>query len=158
LRTTWLWEKIRAQGGAYGAYVSFSLQSGTFNYLSYRDPNLLQTLDNYDLTGQFLRHLDLSEDELSKSIIGTIGQLDAYQLPDAKGYSALNRHLTGMTEKKRQQLRDEVLGTTAADFKAFADVLDMVKAKGQVVVLGSSDAIKNANAQRNIQLKVTKIL
>ena len=158
LRTTWLWEKIRAQGGAYGGFVTFSLQSGTLNYLSYRDPNLLQTLDNYDLTGQFLRRLDLSEDELTKSIIGAIGQLDAYQLPDAKGYSALNRYLTGMTDEKRQQLRDEVLRTTAADFKAFADVLDMVKEQGQVVVLGSSEAIKNANAQRNIQLKVTKVL
>src|SRR5262249_35602793 len=45
LQTTWLWERIRVQGGAYGGFSVFDNQSGTFSYLSYRDPNLLSTLD-----------------------------------------------------------------------------------------------------------------
>ncbi len=32
-------------------------------------------------TVDFLRNLEMSEDELSKAIIGTIGDVDAYQLP-----------------------------------------------------------------------------
>lgn len=60
---------------------------GVFSFLSYRDPNLLKTLDIYDGTGEFLRQLDLDEETLTKSIIGTIGDVDSYQLPDAKGYS-----------------------------------------------------------------------
>lgn len=58
-----------------------------FSFLSYRDPNLLKTLDVYDGTGDFLRELEIDDDTLTKSIIGTIGDVDAYQLPDAKGYS-----------------------------------------------------------------------
>ena len=55
--------------------------------MSYRDPNLLKTLDLYDETAKFLRELEVDDDALTKAIIGTIGDVDAYQLPDAKGYS-----------------------------------------------------------------------
>ena len=145
LRTTWLWEKIRVQGGAYGAFNSFNKETGTFNYLSYRDPNLTGTLEAYDKTAGFLRTVDLSEGELTKNIIGAIGSLDAYQLPDAKGFTSMVRYLLGKTDKERQQYRDEVLGTNVADFKAFADVLEAVNRAGHVVVMGSPDAIAAAN-------------
>jgi presequence protease len=88
LGTTWLWDKIRVQGGAYGGFSTFDSLSGTFAYLSYRDPNLLASLDNYDATPTFLRSLDLSESELTKTIIGTSGMLDPYLLPDAKGWTS----------------------------------------------------------------------
>lgn len=64
-----------------------SLHVGVFSYLSYRDPNLLKTLDVYDETSNFLRELEMDNDALTKAIIGTIGDVDSYQLPDAKGYS-----------------------------------------------------------------------
>lgn len=60
---------------------------GVFSFLSYRDPNLLKTLDVYDGTSNFLKELEMDDDALTKAIIGTIGDVDAYQLPDAKGYS-----------------------------------------------------------------------
>lgn len=64
-----------------------SSYAGVFSFLSYRDPNLLKTLDIYDGTGDFLRQLEMDDDTLTKAIIGTIGDVDSYQLPDAKGYS-----------------------------------------------------------------------
>lgn len=145
LRTTWLWEKIRVQGGAYGAFGSFNLETGIFTYLSYRDPNFEGTLETYDNTASFLRNVNLSQDELTKNIIGTIGSLDAYQLPDAKGFTSMVRHLLGKTDEERQRYRDEVLGTTVADFRAFADVLEQVNKEGHVVVMGSPDTIAEAN-------------
>ena len=48
LGTTWLWDRIRVSGGAYGGFSDFDSHSGMFTYLSYRDPNLLKTVDNYD--------------------------------------------------------------------------------------------------------------
>lgn len=36
---------------------------------------------------------DGPQDALTKAIIGTIGDIDSYQLPDAKGYTAFLRHL-----------------------------------------------------------------
>ena len=158
LRTTWLWEKVRVQGGAYGGFCQFNPRSGLFAFLSYRDPNLLDTVDVYDQTATFLRNLALNEDELVKSIIGSISAMDGYQLPDAKGHTSLTRYLQGESADHRQKMRDQVLGTTAADFKAFADVLDAVKDAGSVVVLGSQDAIDGANTERENWLKVTKVM
>lgn len=36
-------------------------RSGMFTYLSYRDPNLMKTVDVYDGTPQFLRELELDQ-------------------------------------------------------------------------------------------------
>ncbi len=158
LSTTFLWERIRIQGGAYGVFCPFDHRSGVFSFLSYRDPNLLDTLDVYDRTGQFLRQLDLSSEELSKSIIGAIGQMDAHQLPDAKGYTSMVRHLTGEGDEMRQRRRDQVLATTQADFKALAEVLEGVSRQGRVVVLGSPEALQAANAARGEWLALKQVL
>ena len=158
LGTTWLWEKVRVQGGAYGGFSIFDTNSGTFTFLSYRDPNLLATIENYDKTVDFLTGLGLSADELKKSIIGTIGNLDAYQLPDAKGWTSMVRYLTNYTDEERQRIRDEVLGTKVDDFKQFARLLAELNKAGEVVVLGSADAIEKANKEKANFLEVKKVM
>ncbi|NCP85842.1 MAG: peptidase M16 [Anaerolineae bacterium CG_4_9_14_3_um_filter_57_17] len=158
LGTTWLWEKVRVQGGAYGGFSTFDTNSGAFAYLSYRDPNILPTLANYDATPGFLRALDLNESELTKSILGTIGEIDAYQLPDAKGWTSMAHHLTGYTDEMRQQTRAEVLATSVKDFQRFAETLEQVAAHGEVVVLGSAEAVEKANQEKQGFLKVKKVL
>ena len=85
--------------------------------------------------------------------------MDAYQLPDARGYTSLTRYLAGVTEENRQQLRDQVLSTTQADFKAFAEVLDHLRRGGHVVVLGAAEAIGKANQQKGGDwLRITQVL
>mgnify|MGYP000493781292 CR=1 FL=1 len=158
LRSTWLWEKIRIQGGAYGAFCVFDAHSGIMSYISYRDPNVLETLRNYDGTSRFLRDLELSKEELVKSIIGAIGNIDAYQLPDAKGYSAMQRALIGYTDEARQQYRDEILSTTTADFTALAEVLDRWNDTGRIVVVGTQDTIVRAGSEGKIDFTMTKVL
>lgn len=155
LRSTWLWERVRVQGGAYGGMGSFDRYSGIFSLLSYRDPNLDKTLAIYDQTAKFLRTLQLDAAELSKSIIGTIGELDAYQLPDAKGFTALTRSLLGVTDEERQRMRDEVLGASEADFHSFGAALEQLKERGEVVVMGSPQAVE---ASQVAWQKVIRIL
>ncbi len=159
LYTTYLWEKIRVQGGAYGGMVAWDRIAGVYSFVSYRDPNLVRTLKNFDNTAEFLKHLDLSQDELTKSIIGTIGDVDGYQLPDAKGHGSFVRHITGITEENRQQLRDEILSTTVDDFKAFGRALESLQEDGQIVVIGSTEAIREANeSQGGDWLSVQRVL
>lgn len=152
LRTAWLWEKIRVQGGAYGAMCSFDPYCGVFAFASYRDPNLAATLEAYGQTAGFLNTVQLDEDELTRAIIGAIGGLDNYLLPDAKGYTSLLRHLTGNTDEKRQKTRDELLSTTADDFREFGKFLRMEKAVTSV--LGSPEAVSESGLsfQSTLQL------
>jgi len=157
LGTTWLWDRVRVSGGAYGGFCSFNFRSGGFAYASYRDPNLEATLDVYDGTSQFLREVALDDDAVSKAIVGCIGELDSPMLPDAKGYTSFSRHLLGEGPEGRQERRDQVLGTTEAHFREFAEALDAVKMNGSVVVVGSQDAIQAANAA-GAQLDVTTVM
>lgn len=155
---TYMWEKIRVQGGAYGGFSTFDSNSGIFNFVSYRDPNLLASLDKYDAAADFLKNIQLSDGELVKAIIGGIANMDGHLLPDAKGYTSMTRRLTGYSDEERQRIRDEVLNTTAADFKAFGKALEAVAAEGRVVVLGSADEIETANQEREGFLAVKKVL
>ncbi len=160
LRTSWMWEKVRVQGGAYGAFSTLDTTTGIFSFLSYRDPNLLDTLDVYNGASTFLREFDLSEEEVTTGIVGAIGGMDSYQLPDAKGLTSMKRHLIGRTDEQRQQQRDEILNTTIADFRAFADTLDLVNENGLVVVMGAQGSIEAANEQLGAeqQLVIKQVL
>lgn len=56
---SYIWDKVRVVGGAYGGFCDFSPHNGMFTFLSYRDPNLLATLDNYDGAVDFLRNVEV---------------------------------------------------------------------------------------------------
>jgi Zn-dependent M16 (insulinase) family peptidase len=145
------------QGGAYGGSSSLDPQSGILTFLSYRDPNLLGTLDVYDGAAGYLA-AGVGEQDLVRSIIGVIGTIDAHRLPDAKGFAALIFHLMGETDETRQRRRDEVLGTTAADFRALGQALAEVARQGAVAVLGPEQSLRAANAERPVFSTFTKVL
>ena len=157
LNTTYLWDRIRVQGGAYGGGASFDQFAGSFAFTSYRDPNLVETLENYDQAAAFLRQ-GVGAQDLTRSIIGVIGAVDTYRLPDAKGFTSLLWELMGDTDEARQQRREEILGASQQDFAAMAEVLEAVAQQGRVVVLGSETAIRAANEERGNFLAVTKVL
>jgi len=158
LNTTWLWNKVRVQGGAYGGSCSLDRRAGVFAFSSYRDPNLLDTLKVYDETAGFLREAEIDEEEVTRSIIGVIGQVDDYLLPDAKGLASLRRYLLGESEERLQRLRDEILSARVEDFRALGAALAQLAAAGRVVVMGSPEAIAAANAERGGFLEVSKVL
>jgi len=158
LRNAWLWDRIRVQGGAYGAFCTIDRLSSALTFVSYRDPNLLKTIQAFDESGRFLRQAPLGREELTKAIIGTIGEIDQHRLPDAAGHVSLLRRLTGQTEEELQRIREEVLETGEAHFRAFADVLDGVRDTGIVKVLGSREAIEAASADRPGWLEIRKVL
>ena len=148
LSLAWLIPKIREQGGAYGASLDLERYSGYLAMTSYRDPNVLETLATFDGTAAFLRALELSGSDLTRSIIGALNGIDPYQLPSAKGFTSLTRYLVGQTEVERQKLRDELFATTAKDFRHFADIMDAVRDRGQIVVMGAEETLSEANRAR----------
>lgn len=140
LRMGKLWEDIRVAGGAYGAFCNLDKITGNFVCASYRDPNIEKTLSVYDNLGNYLKTFTPSTAQLSQAKVGAVGALDTYLLPDAKAAKALGRYLTGYTAQIRQQERDEMLGSTAKDFRDFADALDAASQNGIICVIGENKA------------------
>jgi Zn-dependent M16 (insulinase) family peptidase len=158
LNLSYLWNQVRVQGGAYGAGLSFNLHTGMASYYSYRDPNVAETLKVYDEAGEYLRNVDISPDELTKILIGTVGDVDRFMMPDAKGFTSMVRYLINYTDEERQKVRDEMLSTTIEHIRQFADALDLLAKQGHVVVLGSSQSIENATEQLPSDLDIIKVL
>jgi Zn-dependent M16 (insulinase) family peptidase len=144
LRMAWLWDQIRVKGGAYGAFCIFDILTKGLTMVSYRDPNIVKTLEAFDATGRYLRATDIGSDELNKAVVGAIGDLDAHLLPDAKGYVSLRRFLTNQDDAFRQRIRDEVLACTETDFLAAADVLEEFGKHGRVVLMSGETALNEA--------------
>ena len=144
LRTGYLWDRVRVRGGAYGSSLSLDFFTGDFSLVSYRDPNLTETLDVYDEISDFLENLSLPDEELEKIIIGCMGQLDPPLTADRKGSVSMAEHLTGITHEFKQQRRDELLATTLDDIKDFAGIFQKVKETGNICVLGNEEKITKA--------------
>lgn len=146
LRTSWLWEQVRVLGGAYGVFCSLNRLSGVFTFGSYRDPNLAGTLKNFVASARFLQDKKLEAGEVDKAVIGAIGDMDGYLLPDAKGFASLRRFLAQVSELELQTIREELLATTAADFQAFGQVLEQALTASKIVVAGAVESLQQAES------------
>ncbi len=144
LSTSYLWEKVRMQGGAYGSSNSFDFYTGDYGLVSYRDPNLQETLEIYDQIAEYIANLDLPEEEMQKIIIGCFGRLDPPLTPDRKGSISMADYLTGRTHAMRQKHREELLATRLEDLKSYAPLFRKIKDSGKVCVLGNEEKIKKA--------------
>lgn len=154
----YMYPKIRLQGGAYGGAARYNAFSGVLTYLSWRDPNISGTLDTYDNAGRFLQTLELNDDELEKAVIGAVGELDQYQLPDLKGYTAMLRYLIGYTDAMRQQYRDEVFSTSMQDYHTVGEALNKAAEHGgKVVVVAGPQAAQKAN-ESGANLTINKVI
>jgi Zn-dependent M16 (insulinase) family peptidase len=74
-------------------------------------------------------------------------------------FSCCCRYLLGVTDEERQERREQVLGTTLADFKAFADVLEAARGSAaQVVAVTNADRAAAVLEQKPGFWDVKKVL
>ena len=142
MNLTYMWNMVRVQGGAYGGTMLFDPTTGQTNFLSWQDPNIGKTIDVYQNAGRYLSGIELDQDEIERAVIGGISTLDDALLPDAKGYRAFIRHLIGLTDDMRQQIRDEVLNTSIDDFHTFGRYLAQATDDNVVVVAGDRSRLE----------------
>lgn len=147
LRTGYLWERVRVQGGAYGCVCGLERATGDFYLASYRDPNVRETLKAFDGVARHLTGARPERRELEAAIVGAIGDVDSYLLPEAKGATALYRHIAGDTPERRARMRDEILSTSAKDLTAFGEVLAEALPKARTAALGGAALEEYAREQ-----------
>jgi Zn-dependent M16 (insulinase) family peptidase len=145
LSTGYLWDNVRVMGGAYGGFARFGASSGRMMFMSYRDPNLVDTLNIYDGASNALTAAEITQEDVLQAIIGSIGDMDSPLSPDQKGSVSMAQYIAGETNEDRQRMRDEVIDTTPSDFKDLAKRMESLKTKGSVAIFGSQAALDQAN-------------
>ena len=139
----YLWINVRVKGGAYGCMNTF-LRSGESYFVSYRDPNLSDTLDVYDRIPEYIKSFSPDERDMTKYIIGTFSALDTPMNPEAKGSRSLSAYLEGITYEQIQKERNEILNAQPEDIRRLADLVDAVLKKDSICVIGNENMIKES--------------
>lgn len=137
----YLWINVRVKGGAYGCMNTF-LRSGESYFVSYRDPNLSDTLDVYDRIPEYIKSFSPDERDMTKYIIGTFSALDTPMNPEAKGSRSLSAYLEGITYEQIQKERNEILNAQPEDIRRLADLVEAVLKKDSICVIGNENMIK----------------
>ena len=142
LARDYLWNKIRVLGGAYGAMQGFGMISGDTFMATYRDPNCRESYKAFEGAVEYTANLNLSENEITKYVIGTIAGMDTPFTPASILGTAMSRYFTGLTKEEWQQVRDEVLSVTNEQLTALAPMLKAVLAQDYRAALATERQAK----------------
>ena len=155
LNYEFLWNEIRAVGGAYGA--GGVIREGFGAFYSYRDPNPERSLEKYLEIPKFLEELaeKIEKDELEKYIIGTFSVTDGVRSARLGFDLECARALRGITYKRRAKRRLEMLGTDKNDLLSFARMLKRCLRASASCTVASSDKLSDMGAKIE---KINKIV
>lgn len=141
IRFDYLWNEIRVKGGAYGSLFQHR-RKGQLALASYRDPNIKETLAVYKKLPNYLETLELSQQELTKYIIGSISPLEQPKSARSKGVAALSRLKNDFPREDIIQLKEEILAVDPNEFKKLADSFDEAINDASLVVIGNKAKIE----------------
>lgn len=144
LEYEYLWNEVRAKGGAYGVGLITS-RSGDVLFYSYRDPALKATFDAFAKCGDYLESADISQSELDGYIISIIADMDKPISPRLTGLTADSDYFLDVTEQYKREVRERILTATPADIKAFAPLFKKVATHSLRAAVGSKKAISQLN-------------
>jgi len=140
LSTDWLQTRIRVVGGAYGGWSSFAM-NGTVTFNSYRDPNLRETIKNYEATSEYLASFNSDKKSMTRYIIGTIAGMDSPLTASEKGDIATAYFFNQRKPESLQSDREAILSTTPKNIRDFSSLVTDVLNKKVLCVYGDKERI-----------------
>ena len=141
LSNEYLWTEVRLKGGAYGVMCGFS-RNGAAYFISYRDPNLLKTVDVYKNATEYVKNLPEDKDFTDRYIITAIGDLDVPLTPSLRATMAYGEYKGQVTKETLQQIRDELLATTPAKIRELSSYLEAVSENPVYCTVGGATKLE----------------
>lgn len=111
---------LREEGGAYGGRADYNPVTGTFVMMSYRDPRLAATYDDFMHAISWVVEADLAASDIEGAIICAMQELDKPLSPYAELVQAWEQQQEGISEEMRQQYRHGILQCSQAQIKTVA--------------------------------------
>lgn len=140
LSNPYLYELIRAKGGAYGAGLSASV-TGLLSAYSYRDPNITATIDNFDKIGNLAKNIDISDRDFENQQISAMGSILRPKSPSSLADEDFVRY------KKEnpidpEKLLEQIKATDLNQIKGFSNLFEKAMKEENVCVFGNRENIK----------------
>ena len=137
----YLWTQVRVKGGAYGCMCDF-MKTGDSYFVSYRDPNLENTIDVYEKAADYIAHFEADERTMTQYIIGAISEMDTPMTPAMKGSHSLTGYMTHYSYEMAQKDRDELLLADADTIRGLAEYIRAFMDEDCLCVVGNEENIK----------------
>lgn len=112
-----LHQKIREQGGAYGAGATYNPLWGNFYLHSYRDPHISRTFRTFSQGIEEIAGGEFDESDLEEAKLGIIQHADSPTSPGSRAITSYSNERDGKTRQIRQQFRDRLLAATSDDIE-----------------------------------------
>ena len=137
----YLWQNVRVKGGAYGCMSNFT-RLGDGYFMSYRDPNLEKTNEVYEGVVEYLKNFSANERDMTKYIIGTMGNIDQPMTPATKGDRSMNLYMNHVSEEIIYEERNQILNATEDDIRGLADIVAAVLKNNFICVIGNEEKLE----------------
>ena len=137
----YLWTNIRVKGGAYGCMCGFG-RSGESYFVSYRDPNLKNTVEIYEKAAETVEHFTADERIMTQYIIGAVSGMDTPMNPAAYGLFSLSAYLCGISQQLLDVEREQLLDATQEDIRELAAYIRAFMQDDFLCVVGNAQKIK----------------
>lgn len=138
----YLWNTVRVQGGAYGVGL-ISRNNGALGFYSYRDPSPARTIDCFKGAAENLRSVAMSGEDVTKFIIGAIGEISPLTTPKIKINLVISRFLREFSYEDECTMRREILDTGSKQLLKAADTLDKLCALDCFTVFGAKENVES---------------
>lgn len=137
----YLWPVVRVMGGAYGCSLSIS---GNDDLIcsSYRDPNVKETYKAYDEIINYLKELNLSDEDFTSYLIGAVGKSQAPLSNNSLINMADGNYIRNVSDEERLNLKKEMIETTQADVKELLTIFENLAKSMTYYTVGDESKIK----------------
>ena len=136
-----LWNEIRVKGGAYDTSFLCRGISGTLGFYSYRDPSPDRSISVFRSITDLLRDFRATNPDLTKYVIGTIGQTDTVTTPRSEGADDMANYLKGVSYEYLNARRAESIDATVDDLYRSAEIIDRSLGSAVAVVAGPKERL-----------------
>ena len=140
LRLSFLWNRVRVQGGAYGVGVMIN-ERGLMCHYTYRDPSPARSIGVFSEESDFVGAFCDGDEDLTKFVISAIGGTEPLRSPAEAGAAADMDCLDGFTPDMARKIRSEMLSVTPEKLCAIRPALEACAENGYVCVVGCDSAL-----------------
>lgn len=145
----YLWNEVRVKGGAYGCGFKAN-RMGNFQFYSYRDPKLDETIERYRKTGAWLSTAPITEAELLGYKISCVGSIDSPVKPKEIAHRTDADIISRLPKDYRKIQRTEAIEATVDTLHKHGEALRAINDNDIRCVFGSKEIIEGSKLDWNV--------
>ena len=144
----YLWPEIRVKGGSYGAGF-VARRHGVALFYSYRDPNPERSVEIFYGAADFLEKFAKEKHDLTKYIIGAVGEYDILLTPRAAASLATANYLSGRDWNADDRLYQDIIKTDSSALTEVANLLKNSMNGSTFAIVANKDALGKISKIKN---------